>query len=308
MKLMRTVFRLLMICLSLFAAGCSSNEPHRESGLWDTADKQYAQIPAGEVTLAATLYRPAGMKADLPAVVLSHGSGPQTRDANGFWTNVALGAGLAVLVYDKRGTGQSTGRVAKWVVDDTPRIIADLASDMVHAVRWLSAQPGIRKDRIGLMGGSQAGWVMPLAASQAPAVRFVVIGEGVPLPTGAEDAHSKALAAMGQDDETKASLEEILAADAMTIKITHYRGYDPAPVLEKLQIPILWTFGLYDGVIPARQSIDRVQQLRSQGHQNHEIYIFPEGNHDFKNVITGESYDVAKVVRDWLSKIGVPGY
>jgi pimeloyl-ACP methyl ester carboxylesterase len=205
---------------------------------------------------------------------------------NGFWTNRALETGLAVLVFDKRGTGQSTGtnRAGEWEVDDTPRIIAELASDMAHAVRWLATQPGIRRDQIGLMGGSQAGWVMPLAASRAPEVKFIVAGAGVPLPTGAEDEHSKALADLGQDDELNASLNEILAADAVVLKSRSYRGYDPAPVLENLRIPVLWIFGLHDGVIPTRQSIARIEQLRSRGLLNHELHILREGNHNFQNV------------------------
>lgn len=39
-----------------------------------------AQIFAGDVTLAAPLYRPPGVEGDLPGVVLSPGSGPQTLD------------------------------------------------------------------------------------------------------------------------------------------------------------------------------------------------------------------------------------
>jgi pimeloyl-ACP methyl ester carboxylesterase len=228
---------------------------------------------------------------------------------NGFWTNRALEAGLAVLVFDKRGTGQSTGidRAGEWEVDDTPQIIAELASDMVHAVRWLSTQPGIRRDQIGLMGGSQAGWVMPLAASRSPQVRFIVAGAGVPLPTGAEDEHSKALADLGQEDELNASLNEILAADAVVLRSRSYRGYDPTSVLENLRIPILWIFGLHDGVIPTRQSIARIEQLRSRGLLNHEMHILREGNHNFQNVSTGEPYNVAQITRGWLDRIGISG-
>jgi hypothetical protein len=295
---------LLLCVLFSLAVGCS-REPPRERGLWDTADRRDVQIDAGDVKLAATLYRPPGAKGDLPAVVLSHGSGPQTRNQNGFWTNLALEAGLAVLVYDKRGTGQSTGEVARWNVNDTPEIVADLASDMKHAARWLAVQPGIRKDEIGLMGGSQAGWVMPLAASQSPVVSFIVIGAGVPLPTGAEDVHSRALSQLGYDDETKAPLKAILAADMATRRSAPYKGYDPADAIESLKIPVLWIFGLHDGVIPTRQSIQRIENLRASGHSNHEMHIFEDGNHDFKNVSTGEPYNVATVVSDWLSRVGV---
>ena len=296
---------LFAIVLALACATACSREPTREPGLWDTASRSDVRIPAGEVTLAATLYRPAGSQGDLPAVVLSHESGPQTRDQNGFWTNVALQAGLAVLVYDKRGTGQSTGRVAKWNVDDTPQIISGLASDLAHATRWLQTQPGIRKDQIGMMGGSQAGWVIPLAASRVPNVRFLIIGSGVPLPTGAEDVHSRALSALGYDDESKAPLKAILAADAVTRSRSPYRGYDPTAALEALKMPVLWTFGLYDGVIPTRQSIERIRDMRANGRLNHDIHIFENGNHDFKDVVNGRPYKLAPIVSRWLDGIGI---
>jgi hypothetical protein len=53
----------------------------------------------------------------------------------------------------------------------------------------LSKQQGIDPERIGLIGGSQAGWIMPLAASQEPLVRFIIAGAGVPLSAGAENIH-----------------------------------------------------------------------------------------------------------------------
>jgi pimeloyl-ACP methyl ester carboxylesterase len=305
-KLQQNFFR-SVICLSLAAATSCAPEPQWQSSLRTAAVKRDATISAGDVTLAATLYRPPGVEGDVSAVVLSHGSGPLTRDMNGYFIDLALEAGLAVLAYDKRGAGQSTGTDAEWEVDDTPRIVADLASDMVHATRWLSTQPGIRKDQIGLLGGSQAGWVMPLAASKSPQVKFIVVISGVPLPTGAEEVHSKALADLGQDDERAASLKEILAADAVTLRSRSYKGFDPGPVLENLGIPTFWMFGLHDGVIPARQSIARIEQLRSQGRLNHEMHVFKEGNHDLRNVSTGKLYNVAQVIRGWLDQKGISG-
>jgi pimeloyl-ACP methyl ester carboxylesterase len=76
-------------------------------------------------------------------------------------------------------------------------------------------------------------------------------------------------------------------------------------VLEKLEVPVLWLFGLYDGVIPVRQSIDRIGQLHKAGRKNHAMHIFPFGDHNFKNVFTGERYSVADVSRNWLKEIGI---
>jgi dienelactone hydrolase len=174
---------------------------------------------------------------------------------------------------------------------------------MIHAARWLSKQPGIDHSRIGLMGGSQAGWIMPLAASQEPMIKFVIVGEGVPLPAGIEEIHSGYLDLVGS--EGNPTLRQVTGADAVAMDYDGPVGYDPAPVLEKLDIPVLWIFGIYDGVIPVRQSIDRIGQLQKAGKRNHSVHIFPFGNHGFTNVFTGTPYNVAEASRAWLRMTGL---
>jgi dienelactone hydrolase len=274
-----------------------------QAGPMDDAQKIEVRIPSGDAVLAATLYRPAGAKGNLPAVVVGHGSGKVPRKKGAFWIDAALSSGLAALAYDKRGVGESTGTFMEWEVEKTPQIFQQLATDMIHAARWLSTQQGIDRNRVGLMGGSQAGWIMPLAASQEPMIKFVIVGEGVPLPAGIEEVHGSYLNKVGS--ESNPTLRQVTTADATAMDYDGPRGYDPAPVLEKLDIPVLWIFGLYDGVIPVRQSIDRIGELQKAGKLNHSVHIFPFGNHGFSNVFTGFPYNVAEVSRAWLRMTGL---
>lgn len=78
--------------------------------------------------------------------------------------------GVAVLAYDKRGTGASEG---EFTFD-----FRQLARDVSAAVAFLRSLPDIQPDRIGLSGYSQGGWVAPLAASLTP-VRFVLVSYGM---------------------------------------------------------------------------------------------------------------------------------
>ena len=270
----------------------------------DDATRTDATIQAGDVTLGATLYRPAGARGDLPAVVLAHGSAPSTRKELGFYINNGLRMGVAVLAVDKRGTGQSTGRFEDWSLEGSTAWFSLLAGDVVRSVRWLSTQPGIDPQRIGLLGGSQAGWIMPLAASREPLVRFIIAGEGVPLPAYIEDAHGTYLeaATRGQDLATPAQLA---AADAFAEDYDNRAGFDPTPILEGLSTPTLWIFGLYDEAIPTQLSIRRIGELQKAGRKNHAIHVFPFGDHNFRNVFTGDRYEIAPVARRWLEEIGV---
>jgi pimeloyl-ACP methyl ester carboxylesterase len=126
------------------------------------------------VTLAGTLTRPLG-RGPHPAIVLLHGGGAQTRDF--FWvTHFLARRGFAVLAYDKRGVGESTG-------DWRTASVQDLADDALAAVEFLRAQPGIRADRIGLYGASAGGWTAPVAAARAPdAIAFVIVRSASALP------------------------------------------------------------------------------------------------------------------------------
>src|SRR5690606_17482638 len=125
---------------------------------------------SGEITLAGTLTLPRG-SGPHPAIVLLHGGGAQTRDF--FWLPHFLARrGFAVLAYDKRGVGQSTG-------DWRNASVQDLADDALAAVAFLNADRRIRDHRIGLYGASAGGWTAPVAAQRAPdQIAFVIVRSG----------------------------------------------------------------------------------------------------------------------------------
>jgi dienelactone hydrolase len=79
---------------------------------------------------------------------------------------------------DKRGVGGSTG-------DWNMASFDDLAGDVVAAVEYVKTRSDIDPKRIGLLGVSQAGWIMPLAAVRSKDIAFLISisGAGVP-PAG----------------------------------------------------------------------------------------------------------------------------
>lgn len=130
---------------------------------------------ADEVTLAGTLTLPDG-PGPHPAVVLISGSGPQDRDESlmGHKPFLVLAdaltrRGIAVLRYDDRGFGESTG-------DHSQATSKDLATDAAAAGKFLTERADIDASRIGLCGHSEGGLVAPMVAAKFPdKVAFMVL-------------------------------------------------------------------------------------------------------------------------------------
>jgi hypothetical protein len=135
----------------------------------------------GSVTINGTLTVPEG-SGPFPAVVLVHGSGPHDRDETIFLHKPFLVLadcltrhGIAVLRYDKRGCGKSTG-------DYNAATIRDFASDAAKAVAFLQTRPDISAKKIGLIGHSEGGVVAPMVAVENPQVDFIVMMAGSVFP------------------------------------------------------------------------------------------------------------------------------
>jgi dipeptidyl aminopeptidase/acylaminoacyl peptidase len=134
-------------------------------------EERPAKFTNGEVTLQGALLRPRDAKAKLPAVLLMHGSGPESRAAGRFLATALCEGGAAALIYDKRGVGGSTG-------DWRGAGFDDLAGDAEAGLAWLAGQPDVDRARLGVYGHSQGGAIAPLVANRSPYVAFVIAGAG----------------------------------------------------------------------------------------------------------------------------------
>ena len=131
-------------------------------------------LPTGGVTLAGDLTLPAG-DGPYPAVVLISGSGDQDRGSNvfGFRMFAALADhlamnGIAVLRFDDRGVGGSTG-------DGLQTTVQDRARDAVAAVDLLLTRGDIHAEQIGLVGHSEGGLVALIVANQTDGIAHLAL-------------------------------------------------------------------------------------------------------------------------------------
>jgi dienelactone hydrolase len=262
---------------------------------------------SGDVVLSGTLTLPPGAGRH-PAVAWVHGSGSTTRAYLPDLQALLLRHGVAVLAYDKRGVGQSGGRYPG--ESPTQSTIDVLARDAAAATRFLSAQPEVDRARVGLAGHSQAGWVMPLAATREPRVRFLVAFAG-PVVTADENDLYQTLAGQGEtpqrltDDEVDA---QVLAHGLS--------GVDPMPWIRRLTVPQAWYFGELDKHIPTRLSVARLDPLVQESGRDLTVSVLPRANHalvETRTGLTSEMLRSDRFARDlfglvgvWLEKHGIP--
>jgi pimeloyl-ACP methyl ester carboxylesterase len=136
------------------------------------------QNTKANITLAGTLTLPS-KEGNYPAVILITGSGAQNRDAEFFGhkpflviSDYLTKNGIAVLRYDDRGVGQSSGDF----ISATP---LDFASDVESAISYLKTRKEINIKKIGLVGHSEGGIVAPIVASSSEDVSFIVLLAGL---------------------------------------------------------------------------------------------------------------------------------
>lgn len=134
------------------------------------------------ISLTGTLtYPKTGTK--FPVVILITGSGPQDRNEEIFGhKSFAVIAddltkkGIAVLRYDDRGVGKSTG-------DFSNSTSEDFANDVRSAIEFLKTRPEIDHKNLGLIGHSEGGMIAPMVAMNNKDVKFIVLmaGPGTPI-------------------------------------------------------------------------------------------------------------------------------
>jgi pimeloyl-ACP methyl ester carboxylesterase len=155
----------------------------------------------GNATLYGELILPLERK-PRAVVVLQYGSGRDSAVTDNFLQHLLPLKDIAVFVFDKRGTGRSTGEFNAH--------IGMLADDVVAAVRAVRAQASMHGVPLGVMGESQGGWVVPVAATKVP-VDFVVVSYGLAVSMVEEDRQEVAqeLRAKGYGADVLARGEEI---------------------------------------------------------------------------------------------------
>jgi pimeloyl-ACP methyl ester carboxylesterase len=172
----------------------------------------------GGTKLVGRLLLPPG-HAKVPVVVLVHGAEHDSARQFDFMQRELPAEGVGAFVYDKRGTGASDGTYTQ--------DYSVLANDAVAAVAEARRLAGARAGRVGYRGGSQGGWVAPLAATRTK-VDFIIVGYGLAISPLEEDREAVAfyLKQKGYDQSVIDKAWQLSDAIGLILSSNLTQGFD----------------------------------------------------------------------------------
>jgi pimeloyl-ACP methyl ester carboxylesterase len=266
----------------------------------------------GGVQLSGTLCLPV-TPGRHPAAILVQGSGPEIRwGTNRYLADRLARAGIAALIYDKRGSGDSGG-------DWKTASFEDLADDALAGVASLTARPEIDPRRIGIIGHSQGGIIASLAAARAPGrLSFIVAEDTVAGPVRDQDLYrvKNGLAELHLSPADQAKAMEIFSlfvdaargarpysdlasASAPYLATDWYKwldippreswvwawyrktgNYDTLLAWRAVRAPTLLIYGEKDALVPVDQSIAEIEQALDANASEYTAVIVPAAEHN----------------------------
>ena len=291
-----------------------------------------------DVTLAGTILIPS-TPGPHPAIVFLHGSGPQ--DRNGYASLIRIAAdhfarnGIIALIYDKRGSGSSTGN---WATAS----FEDLATDAIAGLHLLQKHKDVRSNQIGFWGSSQAGWVMAKATSLSKDIAFIIsVSAGGSGYTVAQQELYNVETEMRANNFSQTEIEEVLNSRKLLfdfVRTGNHEKYDaalnkaktnekikdwltpmsneidrkkrdhwflaldidfnPLPMWEQYDRPVLAIFGELDTSTPVSEVVPRLATaLAVRKNTDFTIKVFPKAHHLILEAKTGSDSELEHLKR-----------
>lgn len=292
---------------------------------------------ASGVVIAGTLTVPDG-SGPFPAAVLISGSGPQDRDETIYGhkpfavlADYLSKQGIAVLRYDDRGFGESTG-------DFEAATSADFATDANAALDYLRSRPEINPAAVGMIGHSEGGMIGPIAAADNANVAFLIL-LGAPgtntdqlllsqwrmtaLSQGISEGNLKngeavirdvlvAVRASSDPADARRRLNSLLTTRSLQAMgmgeaqresfvkqssspwMRYFINYRPAEFLARVRVPVLALGGSVDHQVPSAENLPAIRHALSADNDV-TIEQLPSVNHMFQTAKTGASGEYADI-------------
>lgn len=289
----------------------------------------------GNIQLSGMLYKPKNVIRDTEKyIILVHGSGAQDRFSP-YYISLAHTLslnGFGVLLYDKRGTGKSSGNFETASMED-------LANDAVAAYDYIKILNSKNETEIGFLGTSQGGWIAPLAANKVGDCDFLILNVGPAVSVFEQDMnrveYSMKADGWNQSDidlaltytklyfqfvidkknKTWSKLKK-LSSEVRNKKWVEYinipenkddfnwwrtNNYDPKLTLKNLNCRTLSLFGEYDPLVPPKENVKLMTEYLTTSGIQFDIKVIPEALHDMKTFqgLNGDNWDWPFVYWKW---------
>jgi pimeloyl-ACP methyl ester carboxylesterase len=288
----------------------------REERLRNPGDEDVF-LPANGFNLAATVTRPASVDPHAPVAILVAGAGPEDRDHTVYglpmFAQIAgalASAGIVVVRYDGRGTGESGGR-------NENIGLAEYAEDVQAVIGGLRKRTGIDADRVALIGYAAAAPVALVAADRDKHVKAVALlaagsTNGRDLTLEQQQLLLTQMALPAADRAARIALQNrIMDAtitgrgwdgippetrhQADTAWFRSWLTFDPARAIAKLDQPILILQGGRDAELPASHAdrLEAIGRARKVPPAATTKIVLPDANHLLARAEEGAESDYA---------------
>jgi dipeptidyl aminopeptidase/acylaminoacyl peptidase len=219
-------------------------------------------------TVPAFIYRP-DSKEPSPVIIYVHG-GPESQYRPAFSSTFQMWAaelGAAVIAPNIRG---SAGYDSEYLALDNGPLREDAVRDIGALLDWIATRRDLDENRVAIYGASYGGYVVLASAAMfgdrlRAGVDVVGISNFVTFLENTEDYRRELRRheyGDERDPETRAMLERI----------------SPINNVDQIDIPLLVVQGRNDPRVPADQSLQIVQALRSRGRPVWYIEALNEGH------------------------------
>jgi pimeloyl-ACP methyl ester carboxylesterase len=289
-----------------------------------------------DVSLAGVLFKPKESEKPIPYVILVHRSGWEDRNTPWYHSLACSLAskGVGVLLYDKRGTGKSTGNFSSANFNV-------LADDAVSTFNYIKERKDLNYTKIGFLGASQGGWITPLAANKVSNCGFAILIVGPAVSVYEQDIN-RVQYTLTDEGYSKKSIDSALhysglffkyiqtnnTKDWVTLKtyalkikdkkwidyldipqsktgedILWWRNnrYDPKDALDKIRCPVLSIFGEKDVLVPPAENKNKMETYLKNAGVDYKIVTIKDCGHDMitKGELNGADRDWPYTYWQW---------
>lgn len=255
-----------------------------------------------------------------PLVIMVHGDGPAYKSYFFSLKKCFLRAGYATLMWDKPGSGQSTGKFSQ------ARLRAERAEILLDAISNVKSHLKIDPDNIGVWGISQAGYVIPMALPKTDDISFMIMvgcpGENGILQTAYLIQRQLEFEGVTEEEAKQAENHfiQLFYAETFEQYIKHAKPlydnpvqremgfvsalwdktnwkphspekegfFNPINIIEKTTIPVLAFFGEKDTQVNPIQGLEAYKKaLTKAGNTNFRVELIPNADHNIILCKTG---------------------